>query len=436
MTFAPTVSIVMIFYNAERFMKEAVASVAAQTYGSWELILVDDGSVDGSTAIALAEAARTPGRVRYVQHDGHENRGMSPSRRLGVAHARGSLVAFLDADDVWLPEKLEAQVAILAEHPEAAAVYGTPLYWHSWSGDAEDVQRDHVPGLGFPGDRCFEPPELLFLTAPIGEGPVPCPSDILIRRDAIVRIGGFEPGFRGAYEDVAFFSKLFLHELMIATTRCWTRYRIHHESCMAVTVRHGRYQPIRLHFLNWFEEYLSRTGLAGTESWARLQDRLAPYRHPLSSLAMTPAPTPRLLSADPNPVPVDSTVTTISWTTPDASVGQVWISQDGGHETLFGEGAAGSQEAGWINPGVVYEFRLYGGTARTTLLDSVTVSRLVDAGVGHESFGSLRRVLPVSLKFGFDRGQPIDRYYIDGFLRRHAEDVHGHVIRSRAPSAS
>ena len=197
---------------------------------------------------------------------------------------------------------------------------------------------------------------------------------------------------------------------------------------MAVTVRHGRYQPIRLHFLNWFEEYLSRTGLAGTESWARLQDRLAPYRHPLSSLAMTPAPTPRLLSADPNPVPVDSTVTTISWTTPDASVGQVWISQDGGHETLFGEGAAGSQEAGWINPGVVYEFRLYGGTARTTLLDSVTVSRLVDAGVGHESFGSLRRVLPVSLKFGFDRGQPIDRYYIDGFLRRHAEDVHGHVL--------
>jgi SAM-dependent methyltransferase len=125
---------------------------------------------------------------------------------------------------------------------------------------------------------------------------------------------------------------------------------------------------------------------------------------------------------------LDSSVTTISWTTPDASIGQVWISQDGGHETLFGEGASGSQDAAWINPGIVYHFRLYGGTARSTLLDSVAVSRLVDPGVGGESFGSLRRVLPLSRTFGFDRGQPIDRYYIDRFLGRHAEDIRGRVL--------
>jgi SAM-dependent methyltransferase len=107
---------------------------------------------------------------------------------------------------------------------------------------------------------------------------------------------------------------------------------------------------------------------------------------------------------------------------------QVWISQDGGHETLFGEGAAGTQEAPWINPGIVYQFRLYSGTSRSTLLDTVTVSRLLEAGVGGESFGSLRRVVPVSRVFGFDRGQPIDRYYIDGFLRQHAGDIHGRVL--------
>ena len=127
MTVAPTVSVVMIFFNAERFMQEAIASVSAQTYDDWELILVDDGSVDGSTTIARAEAARLSHRVRYVEHEGHQNKGMSPSRALGVAHARGTLMAFLDADDMWLPGKLHEQIAILEEHPRASAVYGTPL---------------------------------------------------------------------------------------------------------------------------------------------------------------------------------------------------------------------------------------------------------------------------------------------------------------------
>jgi glycosyltransferase involved in cell wall biosynthesis/SAM-dependent methyltransferase len=428
MTATPLVSVVMIFFNAERFMQEALASVSAQTYDEWELILVDDGSGDGSTAIARAEAARLPHRVRYLEHPGHRNRGMSPSRALGVANARGALVAFLDADDTWLPGKLHEQVAILGEQPAASAVYGTPLYWHSWSGEADDIGRDHVPGLGFSADKLFEPPELLFLTAPFGDGPVPCPSDILLRRDAIVRVGGFEPGFRGAYEDVAFFSKLYLHEPVVATTHCWTRYRIHPESCMSVTVRDGRYQSIRLFFLNWFEQYLSQKGLTATPAWSRLQERLAPYRHPLAKLAMIPEASSALLNATPNPVPLDSSVTTISWRTPDASIAQVWISRDGGPETLFAEGATGCQEAAWINPGVVYQFRLYGDTARATVLDTVTVSRLVDPGVGGESFGSLRRVVPLSRAFGFDRGQPIDRYYIDGFLHRHAEDIRGRVL--------
>jgi SAM-dependent methyltransferase len=143
---------------------------------------------------------------------------------------------------------------------------------------------------------------------------------------------------------------------------------------------------------------------------------------------MIPEASSPLLAATPNPVPLDSSVTTISWTTPDASAAQVWISQDGGHETLFGEGAAGSQEAAWINPGVVYQFRLYAGTDRTTVLETVTVSRLVDSGVGGESFGSLRRVVPLSRVFGFDRGQPIDRYYIEHFLRQHADDIRGRVL--------
>ena len=409
-------------------MEEAIASVAAQTYDDWEIVLVDDGSTDGSTAIAQAQVARFPDRVRCVEHDGHANQGMGASRVLGVDHARGRLIAFLDADDTWLPSKLEEQLAILDAHATASAVYGCPLYWHGWTRHPADIERDHVPGIGFEADRIFSPPELLLLTAPLGDGPVPCPSDILVRRDALFDVGGFEPRFRGAYEDVAFFVKLFLKHPVFASTRTWTRYRVHPESCMAITVREGRYQAVRLSFLNWFEEYLYRMGLSHTDIWARFEEKVIPHRHALSNLSMPAESRSKLLTATPNPVPVDSTTTTISWSTGNGSIGQIWISQDRGQQVLFAEGADGTQQADWISPGAVYEFRLYGDTTRSTLLETVTVARLVDPGVGGESFGSLRRVVPISRTFGFDRGQPIDRYYIERFLTQHTDDIHGRVL--------
>src|SRR4051812_27035882 len=113
---AGLVSVITIFLDGERFLAEAVDSLLAQTYADWELLLVDDGSSDGSTAIARAYAAGRPERIRYLEHEGHANLGMSASRNLGLQHARGEYVAFLDADDVYRPEKLERQVALLQAH--------------------------------------------------------------------------------------------------------------------------------------------------------------------------------------------------------------------------------------------------------------------------------------------------------------------------------
>jgi glycosyltransferase involved in cell wall biosynthesis len=69
-------------------------------------------------------------KVRYLEHPGHENRGMSASRNLGITHAKGEYIALLDSDDVWLPHKLQQQVAILNSHPEAIMVYELSEYWH------------------------------------------------------------------------------------------------------------------------------------------------------------------------------------------------------------------------------------------------------------------------------------------------------------------
>ena len=111
------VSVVINFFNEERFLAEAVDSVYAQTFHDWELLLIDDGSSDRSSDIARGYAEHDPARVRYLEHPGHANRGAGASRNVGVHAARGEWVAFLDGDDIWLPERLERSVALAAGAP-------------------------------------------------------------------------------------------------------------------------------------------------------------------------------------------------------------------------------------------------------------------------------------------------------------------------------
>ena len=101
----PLVSVVLNFFNAEKFIREAIESVLAQTYNNWELLLVDDRSTDGSGQIALRYARKDAERVKYLTHKEREKIGRSASLNLGIRNARGEYIAFLDADDVWLPEE-------------------------------------------------------------------------------------------------------------------------------------------------------------------------------------------------------------------------------------------------------------------------------------------------------------------------------------------
>src|SRR4051794_24620177 len=142
----PLVSCIIIFLNGAAFLAEAVESVLAQSYSHWELWLVDDGSTDESTQIARTYAAQYP-NVFYLEHEGHGNQGMSASRNLGIRHARGQFVAFLDADDLWLPTKLAEQVALLLAHPSAGMVYGRTQIWHSWQENG-GTRPDYFYDLG------------------------------------------------------------------------------------------------------------------------------------------------------------------------------------------------------------------------------------------------------------------------------------------------
>lgn len=273
----PLVSVVIIFWNAERFLQEAIESVLVQTYSAWELLLVDDGSSDGSTAIARRYAERYPERMRYLEHPGHANSGMSASRNLGIRDAHGPYLALLDADDAWFSNTLEEQVAILEAHPEAAMLYGPIQWWYSWTGKAEDGERDYIETLGVPPDAIVQPP-----------GPLPLflrdkaavPSGVLARREIVEGVGGFEDAFRGEYEDQVFCAKMCLSAPVFASGQCWYRYRQHPDSCVERGHRTGETHAARLRFLDWLATYLSQHKVRAREVWWSLELELWRCRHP------------------------------------------------------------------------------------------------------------------------------------------------------------
>jgi glycosyltransferase involved in cell wall biosynthesis len=118
MSSRPKVSVIMAAYNAEPFIAEAIESVFAQTFSDWELLISDDGSTDGTATVAHSFVERDPVRVQLLR--GERNQGKPAALNRALALRRGELIAWLDGDDVMLPEKLQRQVQALESDPQAA----------------------------------------------------------------------------------------------------------------------------------------------------------------------------------------------------------------------------------------------------------------------------------------------------------------------------
>lgn len=374
MTRQPLVSTILIFLNAERFIEEAIASVFRQTYTNWELLLVDDGSTDRSTEIARRYAASNPDRVRYLEHENHQNRRMSASRNLGLRHANGQYIALIDSDDVWLPQKLARQVAILEANPDAGMVYGASLYWRSWNASGDQAAKDESPVLGVEVGRTHPPPVLLSRQL-TGKACSPCPSDVMLRQEVARSVGGFEDGFDDLFEDQAFFAKVKLAAPIFVSDECWDKYRLHPDSHCAVAGRDGRLAAARRSYLEWLEAHLRKRHVHDADVWRALRGELRPYRHPFATRVSALC---RYVLTDPSRA---------------------------------------------LRGGVR---RVVPAPLRTRLRRSWR--RAAAPGVGKVRLGDLRRVQPLSRRFGFERGLPVDRYYIERFLSVHTADIGGRVL--------
>lgn len=179
----PLVSVVIAAYNAEAYLEDTLRAALAQTYSPLEVVVVDDGSKDGTAALVRE---RFPD-VHLIQQ---ENAGQAAARNRGVEEARGEVIAFLDADDLWLPEKIARQMDVLSAHPDAALVYA------GWARP------------GFRGKRLGgQVVPLHFLQ--ISFGYFICPTGVVVSRERFLEVGGFRKAMTGI-EDRDLWSRLAL----------------------------------------------------------------------------------------------------------------------------------------------------------------------------------------------------------------------------------
>jgi glycosyltransferase involved in cell wall biosynthesis len=183
----PTISVIVPAYNVERTILETIKSVQQQTFSDFELIVINDGSTDRT--LELLNTVTDP-RLKVFSYT---NGGLPTARNRGISHATGEFIAFLDADDLWTPDKLELQLAALQQHPEAGVAY-------SWTyfKDEQGVHSYADESNRFEGNVYAD----LLVKNFLHNG-----SNPLIRKQAIESVGEFDPTLKSC-EDWEFYLRL------------------------------------------------------------------------------------------------------------------------------------------------------------------------------------------------------------------------------------
>ena len=179
------VSVIIPAFNRAEYIKETVNSVLAQDYPSVQLIVVDDGSTDGTYEILLGYAEQD--KLKLLTHPGRENKGQSAALNLGLKAATGEFIAILDSDDLFLPGKISAQVNYLDSHPQVGLVYGMG---EAIDGEGRWIYDIHSVDHKEPNDPNAVLLDCYFLL----------PQNALVRRSVYDEIGGFEEDFRAAQD--------------------------------------------------------------------------------------------------------------------------------------------------------------------------------------------------------------------------------------------
>lgn len=222
------VSVVIPAYNAEKFLERTLRSALRQTHRNLEVLVINDGSTDETLSIAEA-IARDDKRIRIITIP---NGGVANARNVGIQAASAEFIAFLDADDLWHPSKIELQLEALTG-PEGEGV--AAVYTLRRTINLNDRATNQGGGLGCTG---FMLARLLY-AKPIGNG-----SSLLVRREAALRVGGYNPAWAaqglGGCEDLDFELRLAAHHRFAAVPLCLVGYRVYPGNMSSNGVRMSR----------------------------------------------------------------------------------------------------------------------------------------------------------------------------------------------------
>lgn len=202
----PLVSVIIPFYKQDRYLEEAIRSVADQSYPNVELIVVDDGS-----PVAVAEVIGDLPGVTVIRT---ENRGVSAARNTGSERSSGEYLIFLDADDRLAPGAIEAHMAVLAKSPSAGLCFGARRV----------IDPD---GQLLSGTHICRPRRDYFLML-LETNPIGCPGATMMRREAFEAAGGFDPQQRMA-EEYDLYLRMARKRPILRHTSCVLDYRVHSE---------------------------------------------------------------------------------------------------------------------------------------------------------------------------------------------------------------
>lgn len=224
----PLVSVIVPVHNGGRFIDEALSSLEAQSWSRWEALVIDDGSTD-DTAEQLQHRARRDERFRPLHHPQHANRGVSRSRRLGISHSAGELIAFLDADDAWRADKLERQITAMRSPVDTPG----PVLCHT--GVHVVNENPSTSTLHYDAEFNFanEPMHYDPRRQPwFGESSPICTSSVLCRAEPLQHVArGFDQMFQ--YEDWTWWTLMSTQGQFAFVPEPLTRYRVHEAAATA-----------------------------------------------------------------------------------------------------------------------------------------------------------------------------------------------------------
>ncbi len=201
----PLISVIIPVYNGEKTIRETIESVLNQTFREFELLVINDGSQDRT--LEIVESIQDS-RLKVFSYP---NAGQSTSRNRGIELATGEYISFIDADDLWTPDKLEAQVKVLQENPQAAVAYS----WTNWIDESSQLvgKGSHITEKG----KVFAK---LLLNDFVANG-----SNSLIRRQVLTEVGGFDASVTPA-EDWDMWLRIAAHYEFVAVPSSQVLYRI------------------------------------------------------------------------------------------------------------------------------------------------------------------------------------------------------------------